>query len=204
VLQDTFASECDIILMREQKALDLNSQVKMTTVHLRKINENLDAIIQSAHAVEVQGKIPSDKVKADVASVSKQVKDNEKFIEEKHRELTELCAKSKTDQARFLILQKKGADKLATAASCGIDLKKDAEKDKKGVKPAAATPTAAAPATPSTAAIPTTPAPAATPATPAAAPTPETPVAAAAPATPAAAPPAKPGLPAFEPFRCEE
>ena len=101
VLLDTFASEDDLIMTRDGKIANIESEIKLTEGHIEKLRKNLDEIIAQAADIERRGGKPGDKVQADIESVRKQIKDNEAFIEQKKAEQKTVRKQFDADLARY-------------------------------------------------------------------------------------------------------
>lgn len=101
VLLDTFSSEDDLIMTRDGKISNIDSEIKLTEAHIEKLRKNLDEIIAQAADIERRGGKPGDKVKSDIESVRRQIKDNKTFIEQKRAEQKLVRKKFDTDLARY-------------------------------------------------------------------------------------------------------
>ena len=101
VLLDTFASEDDLVLTRDGQIAHLDSQIRLTSSHIEKLEKNLDQIMEQAADVERRGENPSEDLGAEITSVRTQITDNEAFIATKEQEQTEIRERFDTDIARF-------------------------------------------------------------------------------------------------------
>ena len=107
VLLDTFASEDDLIMTRDGKIANIESEIKLTEGHIEKLRKNLDEIIAQAADIERRGGKPGDKVKSDIENVRKQIEDNEAFIEKKKAEQEAVRKQFDADLVRFRELKGK-------------------------------------------------------------------------------------------------
>jgi len=121
VLIDTFSSEDDMILTRDGRISNIESQVKLTESHIQKLQNNLDQIIKQAAEIERRGETPSEKVEKDIENVRKQIDDQQAFIASKRVDQDKIRAQFDVDIARFRELKarqaKDKAEKEAAAAA---------------------------------------------------------------------------------------
>ena len=101
VLLDTFASEDDLVLTRDGQIAHLDSQIRLTSSHIEKLEKNLDQIMEQAADVERRGENPSEDLLAPISSVRGQITDNEAFIATKEQEQEEIRQRFDTDITRF-------------------------------------------------------------------------------------------------------
>ena len=101
VLLDTFASEDDLVLTRDGQIAHLDSQIRLTSSHIEKLEKNLDQIMEQAADVERRGENPSEDLLAHISSVRGQITDNEAFIATKEQEQEEIRQRFDTDITRF-------------------------------------------------------------------------------------------------------
>ncbi len=107
VLLATFASEDDLVLTRDGQIAHLDSQIRLTSSHIEKLQNNLDQMIERAAEVERRGETPSEEMVANIASVRDQIEENETFIATKRREQEEIRARFNADIERFRELKGK-------------------------------------------------------------------------------------------------
>ncbi|RME35120.1 MAG: hypothetical protein D6786_02850 [Gammaproteobacteria bacterium] len=86
ILLETFSSEDDIVLTRDGKIAALESEIKLTRSRIDKLRDNLDQMIRAAAAQERAGKEPSAEVTRDIASLKRQIAENERHIQDKRAE----------------------------------------------------------------------------------------------------------------------
>ncbi|MFT4562205.1 MAG: hypothetical protein ACI9BW_001949, partial [Gammaproteobacteria bacterium] len=101
VLLDTFSSEDDMVLARDGQIAHLESQVKLTDGHIKKLKVSLDELIQEAANHERRGAVPPEKLIKQIDSLRNQVRDNETFIETKKLEQVHIAEKFDSDIERF-------------------------------------------------------------------------------------------------------
>ncbi len=101
VLLDTFSTEDDLMMTRDGKVKQLESQITLTRSHIDKLQANLDRMMQRAAEVERNGETPKDELLSGIASVRGQISDNEKFIANQKAEQARITARFDADIARF-------------------------------------------------------------------------------------------------------
>lgn len=101
VLLDTYASEDDLLLSRDGQINQLDSQVRQTNITIGKLQKNLDAFISRAADAERKGEKPSKELTDNIDSVRKQIADNQRFIETKHKEQQEIMDRFGDNIKRF-------------------------------------------------------------------------------------------------------
>lgn len=108
VLLDTFSSVDDIQLARDGKVSAIQSQIKLTQGQLEKLQHSLDNAIQGAAQMEREGKEPSKQIKGNIASIRRQIAENQQFIVSKRAEQQQVRAKFAAYIKRFKELQAEG------------------------------------------------------------------------------------------------
>lgn len=101
VLLDTFAHEDDIILTRDGKITNIDSDIALIEGRIQTLQKNLDEMISQAADDERAGKPPSEKITKDIASVRRQIAQNNDFIEKKHQEQEKIRQQYARDLERF-------------------------------------------------------------------------------------------------------
>ncbi len=86
VLLDTFANEDDIILTRDGKLTNIDSDITLIESRIGSLQKNLDQMISQAADDERAGKPPSEKITSDIANVRRQIAQNNAFIDKKRAE----------------------------------------------------------------------------------------------------------------------
>jgi multidrug efflux pump subunit AcrA (membrane-fusion protein) len=100
-LLDTYATEDDIVLVRDGQISELESRIKITEDHIGKLNKNLNDIVQQAAAMEKRGEKPGQNVELDIENVRKQIKEQEAFIVAKRAEQKDVKARFDSDLQRY-------------------------------------------------------------------------------------------------------
>lgn len=115
VLLDTFATEDDMVLTRDGQIAHLESQIHLVESHIKKLQKNVDQMIERAAETERRGEKPAVEVVNNIDNVRSQLSDNHVFIETKRREQDRIRTRFETDIARFREL--KGIKTAPLAAS---------------------------------------------------------------------------------------
>ena len=116
VLLETYNSEDDMVMARDGKIADIDSQIKITQNYIEKLKEDLNTRISQAADLERRGEKPNEKLQADIESVRGQIKKNEDFIASKKEEQDMIHKKFDTDIARYHDL-KQNPDKASAPAA---------------------------------------------------------------------------------------
>ena len=101
VLLQTFSSEDDLELARDGQLTNLESVIKVTESHVRKLDKSLDQMIGQAADIEKRGRKVPGKLTANIADVRGQIVEQNRFIAEKRAEQDAIRAKFAADIARF-------------------------------------------------------------------------------------------------------
>jgi hypothetical protein len=101
VLLDTFASEDDLVLTRDGQIAHLDSQIRLVTGHIEKLQSNLDQMIERAADIERRGEKPSEEMIKNIDNVRGQIAENEAFIATKQAEQEAIRARFDADIERF-------------------------------------------------------------------------------------------------------
>ncbi len=86
ILLDTYSNTDDIQMTSDGKIAALESTIKLANKLNEKIQANLDKRIAEAAAAELAGKQPTEDLLKDIESLQRQIKNNDKFIVDKHKE----------------------------------------------------------------------------------------------------------------------
>ena len=86
ILLQTFSKVEDIKQVRDEQINALEGNIKVTIKRNEKIQEDLDTRIARAAAQERSGKTPNKDLLKDIESLRRQLKTNNKFIEDKRKE----------------------------------------------------------------------------------------------------------------------
>jgi len=101
VLLHTFSSEDDLLLARDGQLTNLESVIKVTESHVKKLDKSLDQMIGQAADIEKRGRKVPGKLAANIANVRGQIVEQNNFIAEKRAEQDLIRAKFAADIARF-------------------------------------------------------------------------------------------------------
>ncbi|MEM7543666.1 MAG: hypothetical protein AAF384_19065 [Pseudomonadota bacterium] len=105
VLLDTFSSEDDILMTRDGQISHVESQIKITESHIRKLQRNLDQEIERAADFERRGKAPSEEVLANIENYRDQITAQQEIIDTKRDEQATIKARFDDDLNRFRSLK---------------------------------------------------------------------------------------------------
>jgi len=101
ILLGTFTNIDDINMTRDGKIAAINASISLTKARILKIREDLDKRINTAATAERAGRAPNQDLLKDIASLKRQIKNNETFIVEKHKEQEKIKESYAGDVARF-------------------------------------------------------------------------------------------------------
>ncbi len=101
VLLDTFSSEDDMILTRDGKLSNIDSDITLIQSRIASLQKNLDQMISQAADDQRAGKPPSEKITKDIANVRRQIAQNNAFIDKKHAEQELVKQEFEKDVQRF-------------------------------------------------------------------------------------------------------
>lgn len=101
VLLATFASEDDITMARDGQLANIDSQIKITREHLKKLNASLDDMIGKAAEEEKRGREVSADLRKGIEDTRQQIDDESDFIRNRDEEAEKIKAKFAADLARF-------------------------------------------------------------------------------------------------------
>ncbi len=80
LLLDTYTDVGGIERKRDEDIATIQSSINLASKRREKIQQDLNKLIAAAATVERAGKTPNENLQKDIASLRRQVKDNEKFI----------------------------------------------------------------------------------------------------------------------------
>lgn len=86
ILLDTYSNTDDIQMTSDGKIAALESTIKLANKRNEKIQANLDKRTATAAAAELAGKQPPEDLLKDIQSLQRQIKNNDKFVDDKRRE----------------------------------------------------------------------------------------------------------------------
>lgn len=107
ILLQTFSSERDIISARDAKLAAMDGQIALAQNRIDKLREDLDKREDKAATAERSGKEPSADLLEDIASLKRQIRSNQAFIEETRTDQEELRKIYDRDLERFRELKAK-------------------------------------------------------------------------------------------------
>ncbi len=105
VLLHTFSSEDDLRLARDGQLANLESVIKVTESHVKKLDKSLDQMIGQAADIEKRGRKVPGKLAANIANVREQIVGQNNFIAQKRAEQDLIRAKFAADISRFRVLR---------------------------------------------------------------------------------------------------
>ena len=107
VLLATFASEDDLTMARDGQLTNVESQIKLSETHIKKLDKSLDQMIAGAADAEKHNKpVPKD-VSSSIEDTRQQIADEKKFIAARRAEEDAIREKFAGDIARFRELHQK-------------------------------------------------------------------------------------------------
>jgi len=107
ILLDTYSNTDDIQMTSDGKVAALESTINLANTRNEKIQSALDKRTAAAAAAELAGKQPSEELLKDIRSLKRQVKNNNKFIEDKRLEQEETRKEYAEKVERFVELTSK-------------------------------------------------------------------------------------------------
>jgi len=110
VLLDTFSTEDDLLMTRDGKITNVDSDIKLAESQIERLKKNLDAMIHQAAVQERKGNKPSAKTTRDIARVRAQIESKREFISKKYAEQAAIREQFEHDLKRFRVLKGKAAE----------------------------------------------------------------------------------------------
>lgn len=107
ILLQTFSSERDIITARDAKLSAMDGQIALAQNRIDKLREDLEKRETKAAAAERSGREPGADLLEDIASLKRQIRSNQAFIEETRTDQEELREIYDRDLERFRELKAK-------------------------------------------------------------------------------------------------
>ena len=104
ILLDTYSNIDDIQMTSDGKLVALESNIRLANKRNEKIRPNLDRLTAAAAAAELAGKQPSEDLLKDIESLSRQIKNNDKYIADTRLEQEAVMKKYAEKIERFLQL----------------------------------------------------------------------------------------------------
>ena len=108
ILLDTYSNTDDIQMTGDGKIAALDSNINLAKKRNEKIQADLDKRTATAAAEELAGKQPSETLLKDIRSLKRQIKNNDKFIADKHAEQEKIREEYAKKIEHFLELTSKG------------------------------------------------------------------------------------------------
>lgn len=107
ILLYTYSSVDDIKLVRDEQLSAMEANIKVTRKRNEKIQGELDNRVKAAAAAERAGKKPGESLLKDIAALKEQIKSNNRFIEEKRKDMDITKQEYEEKIARFKELKGK-------------------------------------------------------------------------------------------------
>jgi len=101
ILLYTYSSVDDIKIVRDEQLSAMEANIKVTQKRNEKIQYELNNRMKAAAAAEQAGKKPRDDVLKDIKKLKQQIKNNNKFIEEKRQNMEKTRQEYEEKIARF-------------------------------------------------------------------------------------------------------
>lgn len=101
MLLATFTTEQDLIASRDRKFSAMDATIEITRATIEGFKRKLNEMKSKAAQQERSGRPISDDLKEDMASMQKQIKEKEEYIEYSEREKEQLRAKYDADLKRY-------------------------------------------------------------------------------------------------------
>jgi len=101
MLLATFTTEQDLIASRDRKMSAIDATIEITHATIENLQRKLNDLKSKAAQLERSGRPISDDLKEDMASVDKQIKEKEEYVEYSKREKDDLRAKYDADLTRY-------------------------------------------------------------------------------------------------------
>ena len=86
ILLDTYSNTDDIQMTSDGKIAAIDSTINLSNKRNEKMQADMDKLTAAAAAEELAGKQPSESLLKDIQSLQRQIKNNDKFIADKHLE----------------------------------------------------------------------------------------------------------------------
>jgi hypothetical protein len=108
VLLSTFLSEEEIIGARDRKLILIDGNIEITNITIKKLNDDLQQQQKKAARYERKGKTVPEGTLKEIASLERQIKSKEEFIQIKKSEKDTIREKYASDLKRFRELKSQG------------------------------------------------------------------------------------------------
>lgn len=100
ILLSTYTTEDEITMARDGKVAALDTYIKVTNSRVDKLKAQLDALRKRAEQTDASTPAGA-KLQKDIAHTEQQIRENEGYVEAKHREQDELRARFEQDLQRY-------------------------------------------------------------------------------------------------------
>ncbi len=116
VLLDTFTTERDLEIARDARIEALDSQISLAETLISNDKKKLEGIKKRIKSIRDSGREPPENLLKSEKSVSRQLENNDEYVENKGNERTEILQTFEADVKRFRVLKKQRRDKAAKRA----------------------------------------------------------------------------------------
>lgn len=106
VLLDTFTSEKDLAIVRDERIDAIDSQISLAETLIKNDERKLADVKQRIKEIEASGREAPENLHKEVVSVSRQLENNYAFVEDKNNERTSIMEIFEQDVKRFRELMK--------------------------------------------------------------------------------------------------
>lgn len=101
ILLNTFTNERDINLARKQRIEAIVGLIEITNSNTRALRANLDTVQKQAADYERAGETPPAEVLGEIATIKRQIADNEEFVAKKEKDIDAIEKRFAADLKRF-------------------------------------------------------------------------------------------------------
>lgn len=101
VLTDTFTTENDLIIARDARVEAVDSQISLTKTLIEHDQQRLSDVQGRIKSIETSGREAPENLHKEVKSLSRQLENNEKFIEDRKNERQKIIDSFDADIKRF-------------------------------------------------------------------------------------------------------
>lgn len=101
ILLSTFTSVDEIEVARDDKLEAIESSIDLANTRNEKMQKDMDGLLEKAAAAETSGEEPSKHLLEDIATLERQINNNNKFIKDKRTEQEEIKDAYAVDIERF-------------------------------------------------------------------------------------------------------
>lgn len=101
ILLRTFASVDEIEVTRDDKLKAIESSISLANTRNEKLQKDMDGMLEKAAEAETSGKEPPKHLLEDIATLERQINNNNKFVKDKRTEQEEIKQAYEVDIDRF-------------------------------------------------------------------------------------------------------